>query len=210
MATWGNLVNRVLTISARNFDGTVPTPAEMTPEDQTVLDLASKVLTNTAEAIEKVELRAGLRAAMDAASEVNAYLNATEPWKLLKTDRDRAGTVLWSAIQAIAGIRVATHPYLPHSSAAIGDMLGIGPEVESWTAPHDPRRPVPGRDHPPVHQARRVSSRRLTNASSPTARLEEDPCRRPKGGGSEAAAPTRKASRAGWENATNELRVASN
>ena len=138
VATWGNLVNRVLTISARNFDGTVPTPAEMTPEDQTVLDLASKVLTNTAEAIEKVELRAGLRAAMDAASEVNAYLNATEPWKLLKTDRDRAGTVLWSAIQAIAGIRVATHPYLPHSSAAIGDMLGIGPEVESWTAPTIP------------------------------------------------------------------------
>jgi methionyl-tRNA synthetase len=38
--------------------------------------------------IEKVELRAGLRAGMDAAAEVNAYLNATEPWRVLKEDSD--------------------------------------------------------------------------------------------------------------------------
>ncbi|HEX6946565.1 MAG TPA: methionine--tRNA ligase [Acidimicrobiia bacterium] len=133
VATWGNLINRVLTISQRNFDGKVPPPGELTPEDRAMATLATTVLARTGEAIEKVELRAGLRAAMEAASEVNAYLNATEPWKLLKTDHGRAGTVLWSAIQAIAGIRVALHPYLPHSSAAVGEMLGIGAGIGGWS-----------------------------------------------------------------------------
>jgi methionyl-tRNA synthetase len=136
VATWGNLVNRVLTFSARNFDGRVPEPGDLTPEDEAVVAVAQSVLAKTGSAIERVELRAGLRAAMEAATRVNAYLNATEPWKLLKSDRVRAATVLWSAIQAISGIRVAMTPYLPFSSAAIGEMLGT--DVESWAAPSVP------------------------------------------------------------------------
>jgi methionyl-tRNA synthetase len=85
--------------------------------------------------IEKTELRAGLRAAMDGAAEVNAYLNATEPWRVMKEDPARGGTILWVAIQAIAAIRVALYPYLPYSSVTIGEMLGTGTEIEGWTAP---------------------------------------------------------------------------
>ena len=46
--------------------------------------------------------------------------------------------MLWSAIQAIAGIRVAICPYLPHSSATVGEMLGIGAPIEDWSAPTVP------------------------------------------------------------------------
>jgi methionyl-tRNA synthetase len=135
VATWGNLVNRVLSMSARNFDGRVPESGQLTDEDQAILDLGPKTLDAVADHIEKVELRAGLRAAMDAAGEVNAYLNATEPWKVVKEDPERGGTILWVAIQAIAAIRVALYPYLPHSAMTIGEMLGTGPDVGSWSAP---------------------------------------------------------------------------
>jgi methionyl-tRNA synthetase len=135
VATWGNLVNRVLSMSTRNFDGRVPEPGEIDPADQEILDLGRHTLDTVAEHIESTELRAGLRAAMDAAGEVNAYLNATEPWRALKDDPIRGGTILWVAVQAIAAIRVALYPYLPHSTATIGEMLGTGPEVLSWSAP---------------------------------------------------------------------------
>ena len=135
VATWGNLVNRVLSMSARNFDGAVPEPGELTDEDREILDLGPETLEAVADHIEKVELRAGLRAAMEAAGEVNAYLNATEPWKMLKDDPARSGTILWVAVQAIAAIRVALYPYLPHSAMVIGEMVGTGPNVESWSAP---------------------------------------------------------------------------
>jgi len=144
VATWGNLVNRVLSISSRDFDGKVPEPAELTDEDRAILDLGPATLNTVAEHIEKTELRAGLRAAMDAATEVNAYLNATEPWRALKQDVTRGGTILWSAIQAIAAIRVALYPYLPHSTASIGEMLGVGPEVLAWSAPDVPGGTVLG------------------------------------------------------------------
>jgi methionyl-tRNA synthetase len=134
VATWGNLVNRALSLTARNFDGRVPTPAPPSEEDEALLAYVDRMLEREAAHIEAVELRAGLRDALEAAREVNAYLNATEPWKLAKSDRDRAATVLWTTLQAIAGTRVAFAPYLPFSTESLGKMLGIGP-VEKWTRP---------------------------------------------------------------------------
>ena len=135
VSTWGNLVNRVLSMSAANFDGAVPEPGELTEEDCRILDLGPATLEEVAGHIESVELRAGLRACMDAAGEVNAYLNSTEPWRVLKEDPERGGTILWVAVQAIAAIRVALYPYLPHSATVIGEMIGTGPDVEAWSAP---------------------------------------------------------------------------
>ncbi len=134
VATWGNLVNRVLNLIGRNFEGRVPMPAQTTPDDEAVLAQVDTALAAEAARIESVELRAGLRAAMEAAAAVNVYLNATEPWRLAKSDPGRAATVLWVAVQAVAGVRVAFAPYLPFSTGALGDMLGLGP-VEAWTRP---------------------------------------------------------------------------
>lgn len=135
VATWGNLVNRVLSMSARNFEGQVPEPGELAHADEEILELGPRTLEAVASHIERAELRAGLRVAMAAAAEVNAYLNATEPWKVFKEDPERGGTILWVAIQAIAAIRVALYPYLPYSAATIGEMLGTGPDIESWSVP---------------------------------------------------------------------------
>ncbi len=138
VATWGNLVNRVLSLSDRNFDGKVPTAGALSPTDELLIASIDKALETTAGHIEAVELRAGLRTAMDAASEVNAYLNSEEPWHVLKEDRERAGTILWTAIQAISGIRVALTPYLPWTSSRLGEMLGIDADLAEWKRPDVP------------------------------------------------------------------------
>jgi methionyl-tRNA synthetase len=134
VATWGNLVNRVLSITERHFEGRVPPPGSPTPTDEALIASVDKAVETTAGHIEAVELRAGLRTAMDAASEVNAYLNSEEPWHVIKEDRERAGTILWTAIQAISGIRVSLAPYLPWSTTRLGTMLGIG-DVVTWDRP---------------------------------------------------------------------------
>jgi methionyl-tRNA synthetase len=132
VATWGNLINRVLSITARNFDGVVPEGSNPAEADRTLLESIDRALTEEAALIEKVELRAGLRRAMEAAQEVNIYLNATEPWKVVRQDRDRAATILATAVQAIAGLRVAFAPYLPFTSAQLGTMLGVGEVIDGW------------------------------------------------------------------------------
>ena len=124
VATWGNLVNRVLSMIHKNH-GAQPAATDRADEDRAVLAAVDDALAAADAQIGRVELRAGLRTAMDGAQAVNAYLNATEPWKLATTDPDRAATVLATALDAINGLRVAFAPYLPFSAAALDEVLGV-------------------------------------------------------------------------------------
>lgn len=137
VATWGNLINRVLSLVERHFDGVVPDYSDPTSEDEALLQTTRDMLPEVARLIEKVELRAGLRKAVETAAAANAYLNSTEPWKLVKEDKARAGTVLGTALASIATVRVALAPYLPFSTDELGELLGIGP-VDEWSAPDLP------------------------------------------------------------------------
>jgi methionyl-tRNA synthetase len=138
VATWGNLVNRVLSITAKHFDGAVPPRGGPSDADLALIEGVDGALEEVGSLIERVELRQALRRAMSAAQAVNAYLNDEEPWKTIKTDRDRAGTVLWTAIQAIAGLRVAFAPYLPFSTDTLGTMLGQDDPLVGWARPEVP------------------------------------------------------------------------
>lgn len=134
VATWGNLVNRVLSMINKNH-GAQPAGDARTAEDEAVLAAVDAALAATGEQIERVELRNALRSAMDGAQAINAYLNATEPWKLATSDPDRSAVVLATALDAINGIRIAFSPFLPFSAAVLDAALG---EVDGWQ-----RVPVP-------------------------------------------------------------------
>jgi methionyl-tRNA synthetase len=126
VATWGNLVNRVLAMTAKGFDGVVPEPGERDERDAAVLAEVDARLAAAGDALERVELRRALKEAMAGAQAVNGYLNATEPWRTAKVDRERTATTLWTALQAIAGLAVAFAPFLPVTSARVHDWLGLG------------------------------------------------------------------------------------
>jgi len=123
VATWGNLVNRVLSMVHKNL-GEVPSSAGRTAEDDSLLATVDAHLVAAGEAIERVELRNALRHGLDAAQAANAYLNATEPWKLQKSDPERASVVLGTALEAINGVRVALSPFLPFTCAQLDEILG--------------------------------------------------------------------------------------
>ena len=139
VATWGNLVNRVLSMVHKTCEGAVPTADGRTDGDRAVLEAVDASLATVTEQVERVELRAALRTGMDAAAAVNVYLNATEPWKLAKVDVGRAQAVLGTALAAVAGVRVALSPWLPFSTATLDDVLGT---VDSWERV-EPRPGVP-------------------------------------------------------------------
>ena len=134
VATWGNLVNRVLSMVNKNF-GEQPSVEGRTEADHAVLTAVDELLTTANGQLERVELKAALRTAMDAAQAVNAYLNATEPWKVAKEDPQRAGVLLGTALDAINGVRICFAPFLPFSTEALSEILG---PIEGWS-----REPVP-------------------------------------------------------------------
>ena len=84
VANWGNLVNRVLSMTYKNSDQMIPAPEELTERDTELLQFVDYSLESAASQFDQVELRAALRTAMEAAQAANKYLNATEPRKILK------------------------------------------------------------------------------------------------------------------------------
>ena len=142
VATWGNLVNRVLTFTYRNFDRAVPNPSALQPGDEALIARAAKAITETGEHISLCHFRAGLESAMAGAREANRYVEESAPWKLVKEDRDRCATVLYTSIRAIACLNVAFSPYLPFTSQTVHGYLGNeGPlQALGW----QPVAPAPG------------------------------------------------------------------
>lgn len=132
VATWGNLVNRVLSMTYKNADGVVPVVGDRTEEDQALIDLVDAAFGEAGRQIEAVELRAALRTAMATAQAVNTYLNATEPWRVVKNDLERGLTILRTALDAVNGTRVLFAPFLPFSTEALSEQLG---PIERWERP---------------------------------------------------------------------------
>ena len=124
VATWGNLVNRVLSFAYRNFDRIVPQPGEMLDCDRALLSQAEQALADTGENISLCRFRAGLESAMAAAREANRYVEDNAPWRLVREDRTRCATVLYTAIAAINVLKVALYPYLPFTCQTLHGYLG--------------------------------------------------------------------------------------
>jgi methionyl-tRNA synthetase len=58
------------------------------------------------------------------AAKVNVYLGTEQPWHAIKTDRERAGTVLYVALRCVDNLKTMFTPFLPFSSQKLHRMLG--------------------------------------------------------------------------------------
>jgi len=132
VARWGNLVNRVLTITRRNFDGRAPAPAgELAPESRALLDRTDAAFDLVGRHIEAVQLRAAMQAAMSVAQEANRYLDDRAPWAAVKTDRDHAAETLHTALNVISGLSTLLQPFMPFTSPRAWALVGNAGELEA-------------------------------------------------------------------------------
>jgi methionyl-tRNA synthetase len=125
VATWGNLVNRVVSMTHRYFDGAVPESHEPTSVDLGVMTMVDDALAEAGSHLDAVRLRAALSSLLAGAQATNQYLSELEPWKTAKTDMARTGTTLHTALQAISGLAAGFAPFLPATSIKVLDTLGV-------------------------------------------------------------------------------------
>ena len=136
VATYGNLVNRVLNPTYKNFEGKVPEPLveHIGDDDRQLLADVRSAFDTVGDLIDRVKLKEALREVMALATKANVYLDKQEPWKTVKVDKDKAATAYYVALQALAALRILTAPFLPFSAQKLHLMLGYDGEVsaESW------------------------------------------------------------------------------
>ncbi len=123
VANWGNLVNRTLTNVYRNF-GKVPQPGPLTQGDLALIEEIEHGFGQVGMLINDARFKAALSEVMRLSSQVNSYLSEQEPWKLIKTDPERAGTVLYTSLRCVDNLKTMMTPFLPFSSQRLHEMLG--------------------------------------------------------------------------------------
>ena len=131
VATYGNLVNRVLTFTYRNFDGKMPS-SNGTDDASTQLNtLCDEVFKDVDKLLAHCEFKQALSRAMFLAHETNRYLDSKAPWKALKTDRQAAANSLVVAIRAIAALKTILYPFLPFTSQKLHEYMGFEGRIEN-------------------------------------------------------------------------------
>ncbi|MBA7475055.1 Methionine--tRNA ligase [subsurface metagenome] len=142
VATYGNLVHRVLTFTYRSFDGCVPLPGKLDSRSQTMIEQAKGTITTMDRLLYQCHFREAIRSAMSLAQETNRYLDEKSPWKTIKQDRQAAATALYVAISVLSVLRTVLYPFLPFSSQKLHEFLGFEGNVEGdgWQL----RLPQPG------------------------------------------------------------------
>ena len=129
VATWGNLANRVLSFAYKHWEGVVPTPGELRPQDQEILSVVESGFDEIGEQIDGVHLRAGLQEAVRLATEVNRYLDTTAPWFEIKDDKSQAAKSIYTSLCAIDSLKVLFAPFLPFSSERLQHTFGYAEPV---------------------------------------------------------------------------------
>ncbi len=132
VATYGNLVNRVLTFVYRNFDGAVPSPGETDSSSQALLKNSETTLKTVDNLLHGCHFREAMRTIMALAQEANRYLDEKSPWKMIKKDRAAAATSLWTTIAVIADLKTMLYPFLPFTSQKLHEYLGFHGKVNDW------------------------------------------------------------------------------
>ena len=126
VAVLGNFVNRALVLTEKYFDGTVPEAGSLAEYDEQTLAELPRIKAAVEDAIENYRFREALREAMNMARLGNKYLADTEPWKVVKTDKDRVATILNVALQITANLAIVIEPFIPFTAEKMLGMLSVG------------------------------------------------------------------------------------
>jgi methionyl-tRNA synthetase len=140
-----DLVGKVVNLASRTARWLEATGlAETYPDDGGLFARAAADGAEIAAAYEACDTARAMRVIMLAADRANAFVDATEPWKLAKAGPEAAGRlreVASVALNLFRQLAVYLAPVLPELAAKAGELVG-GP-IASWEESQAPRTGVP-------------------------------------------------------------------
>ena len=140
---FGNFVNRAMVLTQKFCDNTVPVAGPLTDYDRQVLDEVAQFPDRIGQSIGQYRFREALAHLMDLARLGNKYLAETEPWKVVKTDPQRANTILNLALQLSATLSIVCEPFLPFTAGKLRTQLALTDPLD-WTNAGRPDLLTPG------------------------------------------------------------------
>ncbi|MCA9407485.1 MAG: methionine--tRNA ligase [Candidatus Omnitrophica bacterium] len=129
---FGNLLNRVSGLIGKYFDGCIPEVKELTPEDCEVKKVASALKEKVANLVNDFHVNEAIEEVLILVRQVNKYLELQAPWKTVKEDLERTGTILYVTAEALRVSAVHLFPVIPSRSGKVLAVLGAQGTNVSW------------------------------------------------------------------------------
>jgi methionyl-tRNA synthetase len=127
--TFGNFIHRTLTFINAQFSGEIPNPAKLTPEDESILQAVRGKVESAVQDLEAAKMQSAANTLIAISRVGNQYLNDKEPWNLVKTDREKAATVLYVSAQIVKAIAVVSAPFIPGTAEKLWQTLNLAGSV---------------------------------------------------------------------------------
>ena len=128
----GNLAQRSLSMIGKNCDATLPTPGDLTADDEALLALFDGLRSKTDAAMQNHEIHNYLAIVMEAVSEANRYFAAQAPWGLKNDDPQRMGSILYVTAEAVRQAAILLQPVMPEGASALLDYLAVPQDQRSF------------------------------------------------------------------------------
>jgi len=122
VAILGNFINRVIVLTHKFFDGKVPVCTDKKDLHQINIESYKNKVSM---ALENFRFREAQSEMMNLARAGNKYLADTQPWHLIKTDKEAVGNILNNCLQICANLSLLMEPFLPFTAQKLEDILNI-------------------------------------------------------------------------------------
>lgn len=119
----GNFINRTLTFVHKHFEGEVPQHGEFQEIDKEMLLLIENYPAKITELYDKYKIKEGVLETMNLARAANKYFNDSEPWKTVKSDKEKCATTLYVCLQTINTLSHLFSPILPFTTEKLNKIL---------------------------------------------------------------------------------------
>ncbi len=124
----GNFINRVLKMTGNNFGTTVPPMGPVTAAETELYAALDELIKTYGAYWDGLEFRKAMATLREIWVLGNEYLAKTEPWKVVKVDKDYAGTILNTAMNLIRLYAHLSAPIMPQTAAKMLALLGLPAE----------------------------------------------------------------------------------
>lgn len=121
----GNLCNRVLKF-IYNDDKQIPKVSyeDLTENEFGILKIVEERFKKYTQLLDKVEIKEGLKTAMEISSLVNKYIQDSKPFDKQTKESGRSKIIIGVACNLIRFVSLLLEPYIPSTSAKINFLLG--------------------------------------------------------------------------------------
>lgn len=117
-----NFVNRAGTFIWNFYNGSVPKPSRYNKIDQKLLNDLKDLVRRYDDALANARFREAIDHVLRISDLGNKYFQESEPWRLVKDDKDRAATVVHICANLCKSLALLMSPFLPNTTTRINLM----------------------------------------------------------------------------------------